>query len=81
VAGLLFAVVLFRVELGVALAIALTLFVVVLWSTTIGTLIPITAEKLGLDAAVVSAPMITSIVDVTGLVIYYSLAGFLLGVF
>jgi len=81
VAGLLFAVVLFRVELGVALAIALTLFVVVLWSTTIGTLIPITAEKLGLDAAVVSAPLITSIVDVTGLIIYYSLAGFLLGVF
>jgi len=72
---------LFRVEFGIALSIALTLFVVVLWSTTIGTLIPITAEKIGLDAAVVSAPMITSIVDVTGLIIYYSLAGFLLGVF
>jgi len=81
VAGIFFATILFRVEFGIALSIALTLFVVVLWSTTIGTLIPITAEKIGLDAAVVSAPMITSIVDVTGLIIYYSLAGFLLGIF
>ena len=79
--GILFSMVIFKVELGVALTISLTLMVVVLWSTTIGTLIPIIAEKLGLDAAVVSAPLITSLVDVTGLIIYYTLAGYLLGVF
>ncbi|MGB1252520.1 MAG: magnesium transporter [Candidatus Promineifilaceae bacterium] len=63
----------------VALVIALTLPVVVMWSTCIATLIPILAEKYAIDATVVSAPMITTVVDATGLLIYYSLALLILG--
>lgn len=61
-----------------ALVLALTLPLVVMWSTTIGTLVPIVAQRFNIDPAVISGPMITTIVDVTGLIIYYSLAGLIL---
>ena len=65
--------------LQIALVVALTLPVVVMWATCIATLIPILAERYAIDATVVSAPMITTVVDATGLLIYYSLALFILG--
>ena len=65
--------------LQIALVVALTLPVVVMWSTCIATLIPILAERYKVDATVVSAPMITTVVDATGLLIYYSLAVLIFG--
>jgi len=62
----------------VAIVIALTLPLVVMWSTTVGTIVPIVAERIHVDPAVISGPMIATIVDVTGLIIYYSLAGTIL---
>ncbi len=73
--------VVWRVELGVALAVALTMPVVVVWANTIGTIVPVLADRFGIDPTVISGPMITTLVDATGLAIYYTLAGYMLGVF
>ena len=70
-----------QVDLGVALAVAFTLPVVVMWAVTIGTIVPVVADRIGIDPTVVSGPMISTLVDATGLAIYYTLAGFILGVF
>lgn len=59
--------------------VGLTLPAIVLWSTTIGSLLPIAAKRLGLDPAVMSAPFITTFVDATGLVIYFEIALHLIG--
>ncbi len=58
----------------VGLVIAFTLPIVVVWSNLVATIIPIFAEHYNIDPTVVSAPMITTIVDATGLLIYFSLA-------
>ena len=64
----------FNVGPGVSLVLALTLPLVVIWSTVVATIVPILAEKFKIDPTVVSAPMITTIVDASGLLIYFSLA-------
>ncbi len=58
--------------------LALTLPLVVIWANTVATLVPLIAERLKIDPAVVSAPMITTIVDASGLFIYFSLAAIIL---
>lgn len=58
----------------VAIVVALTLPAVVVWSNIAATVIPLMAERLHIDPTVVSAPMITTIVDATGLLIYFTLA-------
>lgn len=63
----------------VALVVTLTLPVVVIWANTVATIVPLVAEKLRIDPTVVSAPMITTIVDATGLLIYFLLAKIILG--
>ena len=57
-----------------ALTVAITVLVICTWSTTVGSLIPIAAERFGVDPAVLSAPLITTLVDATGLIIYFSIA-------
>ena len=57
-----------------ALTVAITVVVICAWSTTVGSLIPIAAERFGVDPAVLSAPLITTLVDATGLIIYFSIA-------
>lgn len=56
------------------LTIGLTLLGIVLWGTITGSMLPIILKKLGFDPAVSSAPFVATIVDVTGIVIYFSLA-------
>jgi len=51
-----------------------TVLAICTWSTTVGALIPLAAERLGLDPTVLSSPLITTLVDATGLVIYFSIA-------
>lgn len=63
----------------VAFVVAFTLPAVVVWSNTIATIVPIVAERLRIDPTVISAPMITTIVDATGLAIYFLLAKLILG--
>jgi len=57
-----------------ALTVAITVVVICTWSTTVGSVIPIVAERFGVDPAVLSAPLITTLVDATGLIIYFSIA-------
>jgi magnesium transporter len=57
-----------------AFTVAITVLVICTWSTTVGSLIPIVAERFGVDPAVLSAPLITTLVDATGLIIYFSIA-------
>lgn len=64
----------------VALVVALTLPLVVIWSTTVATVIPILADRFRIDPTVISGPMIATIVDATGLMIYFSLAKYILGI-
>jgi magnesium transporter len=64
---------------GVALVVTLTLPLVVIWATTVATLVPILADRFKIDPTVISGPMISTIVDATGLLIYFSLAKFILG--
>lgn len=80
IAGIIY-VLLFLPEAGIeiALVVGFTLPAVVMWSTTVATLVPTIADRLNIDPAVISGPMITTIVDATGLLIYFSLAKQLLG--
>ena len=64
--------------IGLAIATALGLQVVT--ATLIGALLPIGASKLKLDPAVVASPALTTAVDITGLVIYFSTIKMILGI-
>jgi magnesium transporter len=61
-----------------ALTVAITVLVICTWSTTIGSVIPLAAKRFGVDPAVLSAPLITTLVDATGLVIYFTIAKMIL---
>ena len=58
--------------LGVTIAIAL--LGVVMWGTLSGAMLPLILRRLGFDPASASAPLVATLVDVTGLVIYFSAA-------
>lgn len=61
-----------------AFTVGLTLVSVVMWGSLSGSLLPIFLKRLGLDPAVASAPFVATLVDVTGLVIYFTIAMFIL---
>ncbi|OHC85008.1 MAG: magnesium transporter [Sphingobacteriia bacterium RIFOXYD2_FULL_35_12] len=54
--------------------VGFSLIGVVLWGTLTGSMLPILLKKLGADPAVSSAPFVATLVDVTGLIIYFSFA-------
>ena len=58
----------------IGFTVALTLVGVVLWGTLSGSMLPLILKKVGVDPAVSSAPFIATLVDVTGLIIYFSIA-------
>jgi magnesium transporter len=64
---------------ALAFTVAVTVLTICTWSTTIGSLIPLAAERLKIDPTVLSAPLIATLVDATGLVIYFSIAKAVLG--
>jgi magnesium transporter len=57
----------------VALTVSLSLIGVVLWGTLIGSILPFILRRLGFDPATSSAPFVATLVDVTGLIIYFSI--------
>jgi magnesium transporter len=61
-------------DVRVAFTVGFALLGVVLWGTLSGSMLPIVLKKLGADPAVSSAPFVATLVDVTGLVIYFSFA-------
>ncbi len=62
----------------VALTVGLALIGIVLWGTLAGSMLPFILRRLGFDPATSSAPFVATLVDVTGLVIYFSVAVVLL---
>jgi len=56
----------------VALTVSIALVGVVLWGTLVGSLLPFGLRRLGFDPAASSAPFVATLVDVTGLIIYFS---------
>lgn len=62
----------------VALTVSLSLIGVVLLGALIGSMLPFVLRRLGLDPAAASAPFVATIVDVTGIVIYFTVAAFIL---
>lgn len=62
------------VGIEVGITVTLTVAAIVLWSSLIGSVLPLLLRRIGLDPAVVSAPMISTIVDGTGLIIYFEIA-------
>jgi len=58
----------------IAFTIGITLIGVVLWGTIMGSMLPILLKRLGADPAASSAPFVATLVDVTALVIYFSVA-------
>ncbi|RKX66197.1 MAG: magnesium transporter [Tenericutes bacterium] len=52
----------------------ISMVIIVLWANLIGSLLPIILTKIKLDPAVVSSPLITTILDATGLLVYFSIA-------
>jgi magnesium transporter len=58
----------------IAIVIGLSLLGVVLWGTLCGSMLPLILKRLGADPAVSSAPFVATLVDVTGLIIYFSFA-------
>jgi magnesium transporter len=61
-------------HMPLAVTVGVTVLVICTWSTTVGSLIPIAAQRFGIDPAVLSAPMIATLVDATGLIIYFRIA-------
>jgi len=62
----------------IALTVALSLIGVVMFGTLAGSMLPFLLRRLGFDPATASAPFVATLVDVTGLVIYFSVASLIL---
>lgn len=60
--------------LEIALTISLSLIVIVLWGTLSGALVPFVLRKIGFDPATASSPFVATLVDVSGLIIYFTIA-------
>ncbi|MGW4356638.1 magnesium transporter [Nocardia sp. NPDC004582] len=68
------------VGLKIAVVVGIALVIICGWAATIGGTMPLLAKKLRIDPAVISAPMVTTLVDATGLVIYFTTAKVVLGI-
>jgi len=64
------------VDIGVVVSV--TILAICCWSATVAAVLPLTLRRLRIDPAVVSAPLITTLVDGTGLIIYFEIAKFML---
>ncbi len=62
----------------VAMTVAASLVGVVLFGTIAGSMLPFGLRRVGLDPASASAPFVATLVDVTGLIIYFSIASFIM---
>jgi magnesium transporter len=67
------------VESEIGIVVALTIVAISFWAATVAAALPLILRRLRVDPAVVSAPLITTIVDGTGLIIYFEIARLVLG--
>lgn len=66
--------------MAVGIVVGSSVVIVCIWAATIGSLMPLMARALNIDPAVISAPLVTTLVDATGLLIYFLMAGVVLGI-
>jgi magnesium transporter len=64
---------------ALALTVGLSILGIVLWATGAGSLLPLLASRFNIDPTVVSGPVMSTLVDATGLLIYFNIARFILG--
>jgi magnesium transporter len=64
---------------GLALAVSLAIFTIVVWANGLGAFLPILAARLKIDPTTVSGPVMSTLVDATGLFIYFMIAKLILG--
>ncbi len=69
-----------KVAMSVALVVCSTLIVVVLIAKLLGCTLPMLADKIGLDPAVMASPLITTVVDAISLFTYFKIATWVLGI-
>jgi len=62
-----------------ALTVSLAIFTIVVWANGLGSLLPLLAARLRVDPAIVSGPVMSTLVDATGLFIYFTIARLMLG--
>lgn len=67
-------------EMILSIIVGLSMFANIVTAATIGTLVPLSFKKIGIDPAVASAPFISTTIDITGLSIYFTLATYLMTV-
>lgn len=63
----------------VAATVSISLIGIVLWGSLVGSMLPFIMKRVGADPATSSAPFVATIVDVTGLILYLSVAGWVFG--
>jgi magnesium transporter len=68
------------VGFDIGLVVACSVIAICTWAAIIGSSMPLLARKVGVDPAVVSSPMVATLVDATGLLIYFSIARLVLGI-
>ncbi|MSR32929.1 MAG: magnesium transporter [Gemmataceae bacterium] len=64
---------------SLALVIGLSVFGICVWGTLVGSMLPLVFQRIGVDPGIASSPFVATFVDVTGIVIYFSIAGVFLG--
>jgi len=67
-------------NLTLALAVAISIYAIVIWANGLGSLLPLLAARLGIDPTIVSGPVMSTLVDATGLFIYFSVVKLVLGI-
>ncbi|MBC8253413.1 MAG: magnesium transporter [Ardenticatenia bacterium] len=64
---------------ALAATVSLAVFAIVVWASGMGAILPLLATKLRIDPALVSGPLMSTLVDATGLIIYFIMARLILG--
>jgi magnesium transporter len=61
-------------DLALSLTVTVSLFCTIVLAKSVGCMLPILAQRLKIDPAIMAAPLITTIVDGTSLIVYFSIA-------
>jgi magnesium transporter len=67
------------VSSSIATAVSIAVIAICVWAATVAAALPLILRRVGVDPAVVSAPLISTLVDGTGLIIYFEIARLVLG--
>jgi magnesium transporter len=78
--GLAFGAATFVAGLPIGITVGVSIVLVAVWATTIGSVMPLAAQAVKIDPAVISAPLVTTLVDMSGLLIYFLVSGLVLGI-